>query len=175
MIDQTLDFLYLAWMNCKNILIIEDNDDIRETLEQVLKMEGYRVFAVSNGRDALVALKTIPGPSLILLDMMMPVMNGWEFLEVQKSDNVLATLPVVVVSALGAAAALASKKEPVPAVGYIKKPISLNPLMEIVQEYCGQGSEDLAREALLEEDSQGVNAPANDPEFATGAPIKSAS
>jgi CheY-like chemotaxis protein len=135
---------------CKSILIVEDNDDIRETLEEVLRMEGYRVYAVSNGRDALAALKRVDGPSLILLDMMMPVMNGWEFLEVQKSDHVLATLPVVVVSALGAAAALACKKDPVPAVGYIKKPIALNPLMEIVQQYCGMGDEKIAREAMTE-------------------------
>jgi CheY-like chemotaxis protein len=140
-------------MHCKSILIVEDNDDIRETLEQVLKMEGYRVYAVSNGRDALAALKRAEGPSLILLDMMMPVMNGWEFLEVQKNDHVLATLPVVVVSALGAAAALASKKEPVPAVGYIKKPIALNPLMEIVQQYCGKGDEAISREAFAAPDA----------------------
>jgi CheY-like chemotaxis protein len=131
---------------CKSVLIVEDNDDIRETVEQVLKMEGYQVFAVSNGRDALLALKRIPGPSLILLDMMMPVMNGWEFLDVQKTDHVLASLPVVVVSALNASAALSSGKQPVPAVGYIKKPIALNSLIEIVQQYCIQGDESLARE-----------------------------
>ena len=86
---------------CDCILIIEDNDDIREALQMAIEGEGYRVFAVSNGQEALGVLKRIPGRPLVLLDMMMPVMSGWEFLEAQKANAVFGHLPVVVVTALG--------------------------------------------------------------------------
>ena len=147
-----------AIQQCKSILIVEDNDDIRETLEQVLKTEGYNVCAVTNGRDALVALKKVPAPALVLLDLMMPVMNGWEFMEAQKEDAVFASLPVVVVSALNAPTALSNNAIPLPAVGYIKKPIALNTLMDIVVQYCGQGQEvsDEVSEELLNDSSESL-------------------
>jgi CheY-like chemotaxis protein len=88
--------------------------------------------------------------------MMMPVMDGWAFLEAQKSDHVLAKLPVVVVSALSAAKALANAapsdgSEPVHAVGYLRKPIAYDALMEVVEQHCGKGDRELARRALTEE------------------------
>jgi CheY-like chemotaxis protein len=135
-------------MICKSILIAEDNDDIRETLEEVLKMEGYQVHAVKNGREALRALKQIEGPALILLDLMMPVMNGWEFLEAQRENNVIQPLPVVVVSAISAAMALKHKEKLVSAAGYLSKPVSLDSLLEIVRQHCGTGSDRLGFQAL---------------------------
>ncbi|HUP56553.1 MAG TPA: response regulator [Bdellovibrionota bacterium] len=135
-------------MICKSILIAEDNDDIRETLEEVLKMEGYRVHAVKNGREALRALKQIEGPALILLDLMMPVMNGWEVLEAQRENNVIRPLPVVVVSAISAAMALKHKEKLVSAAGYLSKPVSLDSLLEIVRQHCGTGSDRLGFRAL---------------------------
>jgi CheY-like chemotaxis protein len=146
-------------MTCKSILIVEDNQDIRDTLEDVLKTEGYQVYAVKNGSEAVLALKRIPGPALILLDMMMPVMDGWAFLEAQKADNVLAGLPVVVISALGAAKALTSSplgmegapgKEPVQAVGYLRKPIAYDALLEVAREHCGKADPALARALGME-------------------------
>ncbi len=136
-------------MHCKSILVVEDNADIRDTLEQVLQMEGYEVECASNGGEAIELLKRKHEPVLVLLDMMMPVMSGWEFLEAQKSDHVLATLPLVILSPLGAASALISKETPLPAVGYIKKPIALNALMEIVQQYCGTGDERISQQAFM--------------------------
>src|SRR4051812_37667489 len=88
-------------MRCQSVLIVEDERDIRDTLEEVLKYEGFSVHSSSNGQEALTLLKTIERPCLILLDMMMPVMNGWEFLQMQRQDEILATIPVVVVSAGG--------------------------------------------------------------------------
>jgi CheY-like chemotaxis protein len=123
-------------MNCQNILIVEDNDDIRDSLEEVLRTEGYKTYAVKNGREAVAALKRITGKSLILLDIMMPVMDGRDFIEAQKADSVMATLPVVVVTALEAARALSIGKDPVSAVGYLRKPIALNALFEIVEQHC---------------------------------------
>lgn len=128
-------------LQCKNILVIEDNNDIRETVEDVLRTEGYNVYGVSNGREALLALKKIQGPTLLLLDMMMPLMNGWEFLEAQKTDAKFANLPVVVVSALDAEHALIKDSEVVNARAYIRKPIDLDALMSVVQAYCGTPEE----------------------------------
>src|SRR5690348_6956744 len=93
---------------CKTILIVEDNTAIRETVQDVLETEGYRAFAASNGLEALKTLKTLAAPTLILLDMMMPQMNGWEFLEgckeVRKSDDASDDPSIVVMSALDATA-----------------------------------------------------------------------
>jgi two-component system chemotaxis response regulator CheY len=142
-------------MQCQSILVVEDNQDIRDTLEDVLKTEGYRVYSVKNGHEAMAALKRIPGPSLILLDMMMPGMDGWAFLEAQKNDYVLAKLPVVVVSALSAAKALTTAgfgaeegKGPIQAVGYLRKPVAFDALMDVVEQHCGKGDRELARLAL---------------------------
>jgi CheY-like chemotaxis protein len=126
-------------MLCQNILIIEDHDDIREPLVQMLRAEGYRVYEAKHGRDGIAALKHIPGRTLVLLDMMMPGMNGWEFLDARKGSNVLAELPVVVISALSAAAALANGEQGVPAVGYLRKPIDVDALFDVVRHHCGPG------------------------------------
>jgi two-component system chemotaxis response regulator CheY len=128
-------------MRCENILIVEDNADIREVLEIALMNEGYRVYAVNNGKEAVSALKKIPGPSLILLDMMMPVMNGWEFFDIQTAHPEFGPLPVVVVSALGASSALAAKTKSLPAVGYIKKPFDLGVLISLVRDYCDRSEQ----------------------------------
>lgn len=135
-------------MQCKSILVIEDDKDIRETIAQVLEIEGYPVSSASNGAEAVKVLEKLPKPCLILLDLMMPIMNGWQFMEKQKDDTAFASLPVVVVSALPANAAFADVKAVEGAVGYIKKPISLTALMEVVQQYCGQGDDEMSRFAL---------------------------
>jgi CheY-like chemotaxis protein len=135
-------------MKCKSILVIEDDKDIRETIAQVLEIEGYPVASASNGAEAVQVLEKLPKPSLILLDLMMPIMNGWQFMEKQKDDTAFASLPVVVVSALPANAAFADVKAVEGAVGYIKKPISLTALMEVVQQYCGQGDDGMSQFAL---------------------------
>lgn len=122
---------------CESILVVEDDADIRDALETYLAGEGYPVFTARNGQDALARLREIPAPSLVLLDLMMPVMNGWDFLEAQKTDSVIATLPVVVVSALREGAALQGGM-PTGAVAYLKKPIGLDALMDVVEKYCGK-------------------------------------
>jgi CheY-like chemotaxis protein len=118
--------------NCDSILIVEDEKDIRETLQEVLRLEGYKTFTASNGREALDMLPTIPRPCLILLDLMMPVMNGWEFLQEQRmnGDMTIATIPVVVVSAAG------DKAKNTQTAGFIKKPVELDALLDTVKKYC---------------------------------------
>ncbi len=121
---------------CKSILIAEDNDDIRETLEDTLKNEGYIVETAKNGKIALQKLKELPSPSLILLDLMMPVMSGWEFLDAQKSNAVLESHHVVVISAVEATQSL-EDPTPLETAGSIMKPIALGPLLSKVREHCG--------------------------------------
>jgi CheY-like chemotaxis protein len=82
------------------ILIIDDDASIRELLVEVLEEEGYPVQSASNGEEALSILRTLPKlPKLILLDLMMPVMDGWAFRQEQLQDPLLIGIPVVVLSA----------------------------------------------------------------------------
>jgi CheY-like chemotaxis protein len=98
----------------------------------ILELEGYRVSTVSNGKEALDLLRVIEPPCLILLDLMMPVMNGWEFLKAQKGDSALATIPVVVVSA-----AHGMLPRPPEADAAMKKPVDLEVLLKVVRDWCG--------------------------------------
>lgn len=113
------------------ILIVEDDHDIRETFREVLELEGYRVLTAANGREALE--ETSPGEAvcLILLDLMMPVMNGWEFLETRSGNPALAQAPVVVITAAG------TRPDKVPqATQIIKKPVEIDALIDVVSRYC---------------------------------------
>jgi CheY-like chemotaxis protein len=117
---------------CKNILIIEDDLAIREALRDVLEMEGYKIYSAANGKEGLEYLPKMIGPCLILLDLMMPVMNGWEVAAALRDDTILATIPVVVVTAYPA------KAKEVQARSIIRKPIDLEVLLNIVSKYCDQ-------------------------------------
>jgi CheY-like chemotaxis protein len=119
-------------MACRGILIVEDEPMIRESLREALEFEGYKVFTAVNGRDAIETLSHIPHPCLILLDLMMPVMNGWEFLSHRCEDDFLAKIPVAVVTAAGEA-----KAQNLNAQVVIKKPIELELLLKWVSRYCG--------------------------------------
>src|SRR5215471_15511811 len=107
------------------ILIVEDDYDIREALTQILEEEGYSVRSASNGREALDVAASGSAPSLILLDLMMPVMNGWQFRTEQLNDPRIASVPVLVISA---DPHLQSKSASLGAVGLLKKPIALDDL-----------------------------------------------
>jgi CheY-like chemotaxis protein len=85
----------------RTILVVDDDADLRETLAQILADVGYSVASASNGEEALSYLRSGPPPSLILLDLMMPVMDGWQFRELQRNDAALAGIPVLVISASG--------------------------------------------------------------------------
>src|SRR6187455_1837390 len=100
------------------VLIVEDDADLREMMAQLLTLEGFESEAVANGKEALDYLKTGDRPDVILLDLMMPVMDGWEFRRKQQSDPTLATVPVVVLSALDH-----RRAAEVDAVAFLKKPL----------------------------------------------------
>jgi CheY-like chemotaxis protein len=82
-----------------SVLIVEDDADIREVLADVLECEGYSVMQAANGEEALWLLRSEPLPSAIVLDLMMPVMNGTEFRVAQLADPRLASIPVIVLTA----------------------------------------------------------------------------
>jgi CheY-like chemotaxis protein len=113
---------------CLAVLVVEDDDDIREVVASALENEGFQVYQAETGARALELLKFIPHPSLILADLMMPVMSGWDLINALSKDDRLATLPVIVISA-------AEQNEP---TGYrrIKKPFDLDELVKIVDELC---------------------------------------
>jgi CheY-like chemotaxis protein len=81
------------------ILLVEDDADVRGAVAEVLEEEGYEVVCAGNGEEALAALASPAEPSAILLDLTMPVMDGWTFRRRQRSDPRLATIPTVVISA----------------------------------------------------------------------------
>jgi CheY-like chemotaxis protein len=82
------------------VLVVDDDRDVREALVEVLTGRGFRVTTAADGREALQVLRTLRVPPFaVLLDLMMPVMDGYEFLKAQKSDPSIADVPVAVVSA----------------------------------------------------------------------------
>jgi signal transduction histidine kinase len=117
----------------RTLFIIEDDADIREALAGLLEMEGFHVTGCSNGREALDLLRGLrgtpssPKPDLILLDLMMPVMDGWQFRVSQKDDPELATIPVIALSADSTAKAAAIDAE-----AYLKKPVDYDTLIETI-------------------------------------------
>jgi CheY-like chemotaxis protein len=115
------------------ILVVEDEPDIRDLMVSLLESEGYAVAAASHGAEALARLQAGPLPCIILLDLMMPVMDGWAFCKEKQKDPVLAPIPIVVVSAV-------SRKDPrnagVRAVDHLPKPIDIGTLLAAVARFC---------------------------------------
>jgi CheY-like chemotaxis protein len=115
-----------------SILIVEDEHNIRAVLTEILEDEGYAVASVPNGLEALVFLQE-HRPQLILLDLGMPVMTGWEFCEQQQRDPALADIPVIVMSATPHLDQTAAALH---AADCLDKPIELNALLGMVEQYC---------------------------------------
>jgi CheY-like chemotaxis protein len=113
------------------VLIVEDDEDLRDMMAQLLTIEGFEPATVANGREALDYLHTSEKPHVILLDLMMPVMDGWEFRRQQKADPDLARVPVIVLSALDA-----GRASTVDATAFLKKPLDFDRLLELVRLHC---------------------------------------
>jgi CheY-like chemotaxis protein len=116
---------------CRSVLIVEDDEDIREALQVTLESVGYKVASARNGKEGLELLTSNPMPGLILLDLMMPVMNGWSFAEALEHNTMLSAIPVVVVTAYAEEAG--SLKH---ARSFIKKPVDVALLLNVVRQYC---------------------------------------
>lgn len=115
------------------ILIVEDDRDIAETLAEILEYNGYEALTAGNGKEALDKLRQGDRlPRLILLDLMMPVMDGWQFREAQSGDPALASVPVIIVSAHVRAREAAVQ---LGAVGWLKKPVDLDTLLRAVADH----------------------------------------
>ncbi|HXI57270.1 MAG TPA: ATP-binding protein [Polyangia bacterium] len=110
------------------VLVVEDAEIVRESLGPLLEGDGYDVAFAENGRDALRRLYTESLPDVILLDLRMPVMDGWEFRTIQKEDPRLGVIPVVAISADGSAQAAA-----ISAHAYLRKPVDGKELLATLQ------------------------------------------
>jgi len=116
-------------------MVIEDDVDVRDALVEVLSDNGYTTIQASNGQEAIELLRSaLPMPTLILLDVMMPVMDGWEFRNAQRADASIAEIPVVVLTAHANAQRTA---EQMAAAGFLKKPVTLEALLETIDKFCG--------------------------------------
>lgn len=116
------------------VLIVEDDQDIRESIAEVLRDEGHAAETAAHGAEALALLRreSHPPPRLILLDLMMPVMNGWELCAELLKDARLASIPVVVLSG---DARVAGKAAELHADGALAKPVSIAGLLEVVERF----------------------------------------
>jgi len=116
------------------ILVIEDDLDIRESLMEILTDHGYQPIPCIHGRQALDHLRaSVEPPCLILLDLMMPVMDGRTFREEQMRHPTWSSIPVVVISA---SRDLGDSALQLQAVAHLSKPLSLRELMRIIREHC---------------------------------------
>jgi CheY-like chemotaxis protein len=117
----------------KHVFVVEDDRDIRESVVEVLEDEGYVVSSASDGQEGLLILRHArPKPDLILLDLMMPIMNGFQFREEQRKDPELSAIPVVVITADVNARA---KAESLGAAGFVQKPVKIQPLLDIIEQH----------------------------------------
>ncbi len=121
----------LRQVNCKSVLIVEDDPDIRQSLKDAIDLEGFKTLEAANGVEGLQALHRADRPCLVLLDLMMPVMNGWDFLKAMRSDDLLATVPVLVVTAFSRAPESSDN-----VVKVLKKPVDLEALLKFVHRHC---------------------------------------
>ena len=118
----------------KKVLIVEDDADIARNLTDLLESEGYSVEVGCHGRAALERLRASPSlPSIILLDLMMPEMDGFQFRVEQEQDPRLALIPVVVMTADGH---IEAKKQRVGAKAFVRKPVDIDTLLDTVKRFA---------------------------------------
>lgn len=116
----------------RTVLLVEDDEGIRESVAECLSLEGYEVVLASDGAEALAWLRRGGRPGVVLLDMVMPVMSGTEVMERMRTDMALAAVPVVLMTA-------ASQKpgDGAAAQAVLDKPFDMEQLLEAVERFCG--------------------------------------
>ena len=129
------------------ILIVEDDVDIRESLEGFLELQGYEVVSVGHGRDAIAHLQGSRRPAIVLLDMAMPVMDGHRLLTARKENPALQDVPVVIISA--GMAAMNPRDRALYAANYnvaffFKKPAAPQLLLEVIERHALRSAESSA-------------------------------
>ncbi len=118
------------------ILVVEDDPLIREAIRDMLTLEGYPVRTATHGREALDVIAQGAKPSLILLDLMMPVVDGWQLMELLAEDSELKGIPIVVISAVGEVGHFKNQQN---AIELVQKPFNLAHLLTIVNRHMNKG------------------------------------
>jgi len=116
-----------------DVLVVEDDQELREAVGSILQEEGCSVRAASNGAEALTLLRGETRPCVILLDLMMPVMNGWAFLKFRNEHPVLSDVPVVVTTAWNE---VPGEADVIGVQGYLRKPLVPKEVIELVRKHC---------------------------------------
>lgn len=111
------------------VLVVEDELELREMMRDALELNGYTVVTASDGREALDKLAGIEHLCLVLLDLLMPEMNGWEFFAAMRQRIELASVPVIVHSSVPGRA-------PAGVTRVLQKPLMFDRLLAVVREYC---------------------------------------
>lgn len=111
------------------VLVVEDEEDLREMIREALELNGYTVVTAADGQQALVRLSGIQHLCLVLLDLLMPTMNGWDLFQELKGRSQLDGVPIVVYSSVAGRA-------PKGATRTLQKPLSFGELLSTVREYC---------------------------------------
>jgi len=111
------------------VLVVEDEEDLREMVRDGLELSGYNVVTATDGQDALDKLASIEHLCLVLLDLLMPSMNGWDFLDRLRQRADLASVPIVVHSS-------ATTRAPAGVARVLQKPVPFEDLLAVVQEHC---------------------------------------
>ena len=119
------------------VLVVEDDADCRDAVGVMLEAAGYDVVGAENGKVALDRLRDTARPCVIVLDLMMPVMDGWRFRAEQLRDDALATLPVVIMSG---AAQVDERAQQLGVQDYIAKPVEPEQLLNMLSRYCVLGT-----------------------------------
>jgi CheY-like chemotaxis protein len=113
------------------ILVVDDDEVIRETVRLTLELEGYEVATAGDGLEALEALRKGPRPDVVLLDLMMPVVDGWQVAAEVDADPALSSIPIVLVTAYADRSKPMRRAYPV-----VKKPFELETLLAAVRQAC---------------------------------------
>jgi CheY-like chemotaxis protein len=116
------------------VLIVDDDLDIRVSLAELLEVQGYAVSVANSGQSALEHLRSTEAPpQVILLDLMMPIMDGWQFRAEQQKNADWAKIPILLISASGKAL---ERAETIGAVGCFRKPFDLGELLLVMSRLC---------------------------------------
>ena len=115
------------------VLLVEDEEDLREMIRDALELNGYAVVAAKEGKEALEEIEHIESVCLVLLDLLMPGMNGWDFFEKLRQRPKFADVPVVIHSSV-------PDRAPQGVNRVIQKPLRLDGLLSVVREYCADPS-----------------------------------
>jgi CheY-like chemotaxis protein len=118
----------------RTVLVVEDDQEVRDAIAEVLEDCEYKALPAANGAEALERLRTAaPQPCVILLDVMMPTMDGWEFRAAQQSDPAMKDIPVVLLSAHTDVKSAAAQMQ---VAGFLPKPVAIDKLIETVEKFC---------------------------------------